>query len=110
MQNKVMVLIIEDEKNICDFIATTLKAQGYKTITTGLGREGVSLTASQCPDIILLDLGLPDLDGMDDLPEGITGVESVEKIYEALLRRGHSEDLVRDIFYNNLIDILERAT
>ena len=51
-----------------------------------------------------------DLDGMDDLPEGITGVESVEKIYEALLRRGHSEDLVRDIFYNNLIDILERAT
>ena len=65
MQNKVMVLIIEDEKNICDFIATTLKAQGYKTITTGLGREGVSLTASQCPDIILLDLGLPDLDGMD---------------------------------------------
>ena len=30
MQNKVMVLIIEDEKNICDFIATTLKAQGYK--------------------------------------------------------------------------------
>lgn len=51
-----------------------------------------------------------DLDGMDDLPEGITGVESVEKIYEALLRRGHSEDLVRDIFYNNLMDILERAT
>ena len=51
-----------------------------------------------------------DLDGMDDLPEGITGVESVEKIYEALLRCGHSEDLVRDIFYNNLMDILERAT
>ena len=65
MQNKITVLIIEDEKNICDFIATTLRAQGYRTITTGLGREGVSLTASQCPEIILLDLGLPDLDGMD---------------------------------------------
>lgn len=65
MQTKVTILIIEDEKNICDFIATTLKAQGYKTITTGLGREGISLTASQCPEVILLDLGLPDIDGMD---------------------------------------------
>ena len=65
MQAKVTILIIEDEKNICDFIATTLKAQGYKTITTGLGREGISLTASQCPDVILLDLGLPDVDGME---------------------------------------------
>ena len=49
MQNKITVLIIEDEKNICDFIATTLRAQGYRTITTGLGREGVSLTAPRIP-------------------------------------------------------------
>ena len=56
MQNKVTILIIEDEKNICDFMATTLKAQGYRTISTGLGREGLSLTASQCPEVILLDL------------------------------------------------------
>jgi len=55
MQTKDTILIIEDEKNICDFISTTLKAQGYKTITTGQGREGISLTASQCPEIILLD-------------------------------------------------------
>lgn len=65
MSVKVTILIIEDEKNICDFIATTLKAQDYKVITTGLGREGISLTASQCPEVILLDLGLPDIDGMD---------------------------------------------
>ena len=65
MQAKMTILIIEDEKNICDFMATTLKAQGYKTITTGLGREGLSLTASQCPELILLDLGLPDIDGME---------------------------------------------
>ncbi len=65
MQTKVTILIIEDEKNICDFISATLKAQGYRTITTGLGREGISLTASQCPEVILLDLGLPDIDGME---------------------------------------------
>ena len=65
MQAKVTILSIEDEKNICDFIATTLKAQGYKAITTALGRDGISLTASQCPELILLDLGLPDIDGME---------------------------------------------
>lgn len=51
-----------------------------------------------------------DLDGIDDTPRGLPGVERVGDIYEALLRRGHSESLVRDIFYNNLMDILERAT
>ena len=65
MQAKVTILIIEDEKNICEFIATTLKAQGYKAITTALGRDGLSLIASQCPELILLDLGLPDIDGME---------------------------------------------
>ena len=65
MQAKVTILIIEDEKNICEFIAATLKAQGYKAITTALGRDGLSLIASQCPELILLDLGLPDIDGME---------------------------------------------
>lgn len=65
MQIRVKILLIEDEKNIRDFMATTLQAQGYRVVTTGLGREGISLTASQCPEVILLDLGLPDIDGMD---------------------------------------------
>lgn len=51
-----------------------------------------------------------DLDGIDDTPQGIAGVQDVGRIYEALLRRNHPESLVRDIFYNNLMDILERAT
>lgn len=51
-----------------------------------------------------------DLDGVEVLPRGITGVQDVGRIYEALLRRNYSENLVRDIFYNNLMAILERAT
>ena len=50
-----------------------------------------------------------DLDGIDDTPADIAGVEHMGEIYEALLRRGLSESLVRDIFYNNLMDILERT-
>ena len=51
-----------------------------------------------------------DLDGIDDTPRGIAGVQDVGRIYEALLRRNHPESLVRGIFYNNLMDILERST
>jgi membrane dipeptidase len=51
-----------------------------------------------------------DLDGVENLPAGMEGVQDVGKIYEALLRRNYSERLVRDIFYNNLMNILERAT
>ncbi len=50
-----------------------------------------------------------DLDGIDELPEGMTGVESWQAVYEAMLRRNWSEELVRDIFYNNWLGIMERA-
>ena len=62
MTLKSSILLIEDEENIRSFIATTLKNQGYKITTASTGREGLHLSASLCPDIILLDLGLPDLD------------------------------------------------
>lgn len=61
---KLTALIIEDEKNICDFISTTLSTQNYKTVTAYTGTEGLSLFTSIQPDIVLLDLGLPDLDGI----------------------------------------------
>lgn len=50
-----------------------------------------------------------DLDGIDAAPRGIDGVQDMGKIYEALLRQNYSEDLVRDIFYYNLMNILERT-
>ncbi len=64
MYPKHSVLLIEDEENIRSFISTTLKNQNYKITTAASGQEGLHLSASLCPDIILLDLGLPDIDGM----------------------------------------------
>lgn len=62
---KNQLLLIEDERNICNFIMTTLKSNDYK-VTYALNAEtGLSLAASQCPDLILLDLGLPDMDGIE---------------------------------------------
>ena len=65
MTDSYSILIIEDEKNILDFMARTLRSNGYKTITSETGQSGLSIINSHCPDLILLDLGLPDMDGND---------------------------------------------
>ncbi len=61
---KVTILVIEDEQNIASFICKTLKLHQYKTLQAFSGAEGLSIASSQCPDLILLDLGLPDIDGL----------------------------------------------
>ena len=65
MKIKDKILIIEDEANISSFIATVLEANGYDTMVSATGRKSVSLITSHCPDLILLDLGLPDMDGTE---------------------------------------------
>ena len=65
MNHKLTVVIIEDEKNICTFIETALENHDYKTVAAHTGKEGLSYIASLCPDVVLLGLGLPDIDGMD---------------------------------------------
>ena len=54
MQQKVSILIIEDEKTICDFIAKTLNSNDYKTITAVSGKEGMAILTSALPDLCLL--------------------------------------------------------
>ena len=66
-KSKLSVLVIEDDKSICSFMTTSLCGNGYRVTSAHTGREGMSLTASLCPDVILLDLGLPDMDGCDIL-------------------------------------------
>ena len=67
MTHKLSILLVEDEKNICDFISTSLSAQDYRISTAHTGKEALPIITSQCPDLILLDLGLPDMDGMEIL-------------------------------------------
>lgn len=63
------VLIVEDEQRICNFISTVLDANGYDTLSAASGAEALSMISSHCPDLIILDLGLPDMDGVDILRE-----------------------------------------
>lgn len=67
MKIKDKVLIVEDEQSISNFISMVLNASGYDTIIVGSGEEALTMIASHCPDLIVLDLGLPDMDGMEVL-------------------------------------------
>lgn len=59
------VLIVDDEKNIVDIIAFNLKKEGYQVITASDGEEGVRKTFEENPDLILLDIMMPKMDGYE---------------------------------------------
>ncbi len=62
--NKPTVLIVEDERGISGFMAAALSANGYRALQAATAGEAEVISNSQCPDLILLDLGLPDQDGL----------------------------------------------
>jgi len=65
MENKSCILVVEDDKPIRNFITTSLAAQGFKYIETDKGNDAIALSLSHNPDLIILDLGLPDIDGIE---------------------------------------------
>lgn len=63
--NKSLILVVEDDKAVQNLMTTTLKAHNYKYLTAINGEEAILEASSHNPDIILLDLGLPDIDGIE---------------------------------------------
>ncbi len=93
-EKKEMILIIEDEKPIRRFLEVSLQTQGFAVLEAESGSEGLSLAFSRQPDLILLDLGLPDRDGL----------EVIEKLREqspvpviVLTARGKDEDKIKGL-------------
>ena len=60
-----MVLVVEDEPQVMRFLRATLPAQGYRLVEATTGQQGLVEAATRTPDLVLLDLGLPDLDGVE---------------------------------------------
>ena len=65
MNNNPLILIVEDDNHIKNLISTTLKVNKYNYLVAASGNEAIMLAVSHKPDIILLDLGLPDMDGVE---------------------------------------------
>lgn len=69
MSDKRVILVIEDEHAISNFICRALVSNDYKVIPAYSGKEGMTLFFSHNPDLVLLDLGLPDMDGLEVLEQ-----------------------------------------
>ena len=63
------VLVIDDEPQIRKFLRISLSAHGYRVLETGNGSDGLAQAALERPDLVVLDLGLPDMDGQQVLSE-----------------------------------------
>ena len=63
--NKMCILVIEDDASVRNLMTTTLKAHDYRYLTASTGETGIMEASSHNPDVVLLDLGLPDMDGIE---------------------------------------------
>lgn len=118
MNHKLTIVVIEDEKNICNFIETILRTEGYKPFTTATGKDGLSLIASLCPDVVLLDLGLPDMDGLEVLkkmrefskaPVIVISARTQEQEKVAVLDNGADDYIVKPFGTSELLARIRTA-
>ena len=112
MKIKDKVLIVEDEQSISNFISMILTANGYDTIVVRSGEEALTMISSHCPDLIVLDLGLPDMDGMEilqslrswsSLPVVVVSARSHEKDKVAALDMGADDYLTKPFGTDELL-------
>jgi two-component system KDP operon response regulator KdpE len=68
-ENEPLVLLVEDEPPMRRFLRTTLKLNGFRLVEAGSVREGIMSASTHNPEIVLLDLGLPDADGLELIRE-----------------------------------------
>lgn len=79
MNNSATIIVVEDEAQIRRFLRTTLASEGYQVIEAETGKQGLTEAATRKPDLIILDLGLPDMDGVE-VVKGIRAWSSVPVI------------------------------
>lgn len=85
---KFSVLIIEDEKNIQTFMGKVLKRHDYQVLYADTGKQGLEMIRSRCPDLILLDLGLPDMDGCSIIGASVHGQVLRSSLFPPALPNG----------------------
>ncbi len=92
MINQGTILVVDDELQIRRLLEITLTANGYRVAEASTGKEGISLAASVNPDLVILDLGLPDADGLEILQRLR---EWMDKPVIILSVRNSEDDIVR---------------
>ena len=105
-------LIVDDEQSIRVFLKLTLEAQGYETVEAVSGHEALDKAAAEKPDIVILDIGLPDIDGIEvtralrewtQIPIIILSVRGSEKDKIAALDLGADDYLTKPFVVGELL-------
>lgn len=113
-----LVLVIDDERPIRRFLRASLNGHGYTVIEAENGRQGISEAAGQHPDLIILDLGLPDMDGIEvtrqlrdwsDIPIIVLSVRSRENDKIAALDAGADDYLTKPFGVGELLARMRAA-
>jgi two-component system KDP operon response regulator KdpE len=86
-----LILIVDDEKSIRSFLKVSIETQGYKCIDAENGKTALMLAVSHNPDILILDLGLPDMDGIEVIKK-LREISSIPIII--ISARGHEREKV----------------
>lgn len=116
--NNAMILVIDDESQIRKLLEITLESNGFRTLFAATAKEGLMLAASHPPDMILLDLGLPDDDGQNVLkhlrewynnPVIILSVKSAEEEIVKALDNGANDFLTKPFRTQELLARIRTA-
>ena len=112
MNNSATIIVIEDEAQIRRFLRTTLAAEGYQVIEAETGKQGMTEAETRKPDLIILDLGLPDMDGVEvvkrlrawsSVPVIILSARSQERDKISALDAGADDYLVKPFGVGELL-------
>jgi CheY-like chemotaxis protein len=99
------VLIVEDKKNIRTLIAVNLKARGYDTLESETAEGALPLLRDQAPDVMLLDISLPGMDGWE-LLEIVEGENGVDPLPVAIITGTPPSAKTLGSYYANIVDIV----
>jgi len=111
MNDSGLILVVDDEIQIRRFLKISLESAGYRVVETETGEEGIRQAATLNPDALILDLGLPDMDGLDfvkrirewsSIPVIVLTVKDSEKDKVLLLDNGADDYLTKPFSINEL--------
>jgi len=96
MEGRKRILIVDDEEDIQKLLKIRLEQEGFMVLIAGDGKEGIRLAELEMPDLIILDIMMPNIDGYSCLKE-IRRIQKTKNM-PILMMSGKEEEKVRDLF------------
>jgi len=118
MEIKKNILVVDDDENVTDVLSFVLAKSGYNVLTAGNGRTGYDLYSSHSPDLVLLDLKMPEWDGLTVLKQIrisdretpvvlMTGYATIDSSIEAF-KIGISDYVTKPFNFDRLLEVVDR--